>query len=69
MNLHELSSLGLEFGFIFIGSVFLGIYIDNKFSISPFGILTFTILGFSFAIYYIVMRANRFQNKDQNNKK
>ena len=59
MNLWELSSLGMEFAFIFIGSVFLGNYLDEKFDCSPIGLLLFMILGFSFGIYYIVHRTNQ----------
>jgi F0F1-type ATP synthase assembly protein I len=59
MNLWELSSLGMEFAFIFIGSVFLGNYLDEKFESSPVGLLVLMVFGFSFGIYYIVHRANR----------
>lgn len=61
MNLWELSSLGLEFAFIFVGSVLLGNYIDEKFSTSPWGILGFAIFGFAFAIYYIIYRTNKIK--------
>jgi F0F1-type ATP synthase assembly protein I len=68
MNLHELSSLGMEFAFIIVGSVLLGNYLDGKFSSSPLYVLVLSLLGFSFAIYHIVMRARRFQEKNQNEK-
>ena len=63
MNLWELSSLGLEFAFIFVGSVFLGNFIDKKLNSSPWGLLIFAILGFSFAIYYIIYRTNKVNQK------
>jgi F0F1-type ATP synthase assembly protein I len=62
MNLWELSSLGMEFAFIFVGSILLGNYLDEKFDLSPWGILVFAILGFSFAIYYIIHRANKVKH-------
>ncbi len=62
MNLWELSSLGMEFAFIFVGSILLGSYLDEKFDLSPWGILVFAVLGFSFAIYYIIHRANKVKN-------
>ncbi len=59
MNLWELSSLGVEFAFIFVGSILLGNYIDEKFDTSPWGLLAFAIFGFAFSIYYIIYRSNK----------
>lgn len=56
LNLWDLSSLGVEFAFIIGIFVFSGNYIDEKFSISPVGILLFTALGFGFGLYYLVKR-------------
>lgn len=64
MNLWELSSLGIEFAFIFVGSVLLGNYIDEKLDTSPWGLMLFAVLGFSLAIYYIVYRANKINSQD-----
>jgi len=65
VNLWELSSLGIEFAFIFVGSVLLGNYIDEKFNFTPWGIMLFAALGFSFGIYYIVYRANKLESDDK----
>ncbi|PJZ68704.1 ATPase F0F1 [Leptospira perolatii] len=61
----ELASLGMEFCFIVGGSIFLGNYLDSRFSISPFGILGGLALGFSYGIYYILYRVSQFENKDK----
>jgi len=68
VNLWELSSLGMEFAFIFVGSVLLGNYLDEKFQTSPWGIMVFAVIGFSFAIYYIIYRANKVNSDDENSK-
>jgi F0F1-type ATP synthase assembly protein I len=65
MNLHELSSLGIEFAIIIVGAVFLGNYLDNKFSTSPIYILVFSLLGFAYALYHLIIRTKKFQDKDK----
>jgi F0F1-type ATP synthase assembly protein I len=65
VNLWELSSLGIEFAFIFVGSVLLGNYIDEKADTSPWGLMLFAVTGFSLAIYYIVYRANKINSDDK----
>lgn len=67
MNLWELSSLGMEFAFIFVGSVLLGNYLDKKFESSPWGLLALAVIGFSFSIYYIIHRANKLNSDNENN--
>ena len=69
MNLWELSSLGMEFAFIFVGSVLLGNYLDQKFETSPWGLLSLAILGFSFSIYYIIHRAKKVNSDDDKKQK
>lgn len=66
MNAWELSSLGVEFAFIFVGAVLLGNYLDEKFSLDPWGLLLGAVLGFSAALYHIIHRANTLNkhNKD-----
>ena len=68
MNIWDLSSLGTEFAFIFIGFVMGGNYLDEKFETSPFGIMCGSILGFTFSIYYIIKRTNDFKNKNKKEK-
>jgi F0F1-type ATP synthase assembly protein I len=45
--------------------VLLGNYLDEKLNTSPWGLLLFAVLGFSFAIYYIVYRANKINSDDK----
>ncbi|XDD51270.1 AtpZ/AtpI family protein [Leptospira sp. WS92.C1] len=52
----QFAGLGMEFGIIVIGSVYLGNYLDGKFHSSPFGLLGACLLGFSYGIYYIIYR-------------
>ncbi|WP_036060629.1 AtpZ/AtpI family protein [Leptospira weilii] len=52
----EFAGLGIEFGVIVVGSVYLGNYLDTKFHSSPFGLLGACLLGFSYGIYYIIYR-------------
>ncbi|WP_036042762.1 AtpZ/AtpI family protein [Leptospira alstonii] len=52
----EFAGLGIEFGVIVVGSVYLGNYLDTKFHSSPFGLLAACLLGFSYGIYYIIYR-------------
>jgi len=59
LNLWDLSSLGVEFAFIIGIFIFLGDYIDERFSFSPFGIILFSITGFAFGIYYIIHRTKK----------
>lgn len=61
MNLYEISSLGIEFAFIIVGFVWLGNYLDEKFSISPFGLFGFSILGFSYGLYHIIQRSKKMK--------
>jgi F0F1-type ATP synthase assembly protein I len=64
MNLWNLSSLGIEFAFIILASVFSGIYLDKKLGSSPWLLLLTITLGFSFGIYYVVKRANTENEND-----
>lgn len=52
----EFAGLGMEFGLIVLGSVYLGNFLDGKFHSSPFGLLGACLLGFSYGIYYIIYR-------------
>jgi F0F1-type ATP synthase assembly protein I len=62
VSIWDLSSLGTEFGLIFIGFVLGGNYLDDLFKTSPLGILLGSILGFAAAIYHIIKRTNDFKN-------
>ena len=64
MSIWELSSLGTEFGFIFIGFIFLGKYLDDNFAFSPFGVLVGCILGFAISLLHIIKRTREFQDKN-----
>ncbi len=68
MSIWDLSSLGTEFAFIFVGFVLGGNYLDEKFESSPFGILFGSLIGFTFSIYYIIKRTNDFKNKNKMDK-
>lgn len=61
MNLYQISSLGIEFAFIVVGAIWLGNYLDEKFSLSPFGLLGFSILGFSYGLYHIIQRSKQLK--------
>lgn len=65
MSIWDLSSLGTEFGIIFIGFVFAGNYIDEYFKIQPIGILFGSMIGFSAAIYHIIKRSKDFQSRNK----
>ncbi len=65
MSIWDLSSLGTEFGIIFIGFVFGGNYLDEQFQFAPIGIMLGSILGFAIAIYHIIKRTNDFKNKNK----
>ncbi len=65
MSLWELSNLGIEFAFIFIGSVFLGNYLDEKFLLAPWALLSCCALGFALAVYHIIHRSDEYQRKNK----
>ena len=54
----ELSSIGIEFSSIVVGSVFLGNFIDKQFQTTPWWILAMSTIGFFIAIYHIMGRVN-----------
>ncbi|TGL64584.1 AtpZ/AtpI family protein [Leptospira sarikeiensis] len=60
----QLASVGTEFAFIIIASVFIGNYLDGHFGWSPFGILFGAIFGFGYGFYYLLTRVNSFDKKD-----
>ncbi|PJZ25462.1 ATPase F0F1 [Leptospira hartskeerlii] len=60
----QLASVGTEFAFIIIASVFIGRYLDGRFGWSPFGILFGAIFGFGYGIYYLLTRVSQFDKKD-----
>ena len=65
----DLSSLGIEFFFIIFAFVFGGNYLDEKFSIKPFGLFLGLIVGFVYGMYYIISRSAKLKegkDKDKN---
>lgn len=56
LNVWDLSSLGIEFGFILVIFVVAGIYVDDYFSFSPFATIGGAFIGFAYGIYYLVYR-------------
>jgi F0F1-type ATP synthase assembly protein I len=65
ISIWHLSTLGTEFGFIFILFVFLGDYIDDKLNSKPIGILICLILGFSAALYHILKKVNEYNESNK----
>ena len=65
MSIWDLSSLGTEFGMIFIGFIFIGNYIDGRFGSKPIGLLLGLVLGFSAALYHILKRVNDFNSSNK----
>ncbi|MCB1176782.1 MAG: AtpZ/AtpI family protein [Leptospiraceae bacterium] len=64
MSAWELSNLGIEFAVIFVGFVFLGNYLDEKFDLAPWSLLGCAMAGFGIAVFHMIKRADEFQKKN-----
>ncbi len=64
-NFFKYSGLGMEFGITVLMFVFLGVYLDRKFSTMPLCTLGLSLVGFSSAIYLMYKTLGRMQQSDE----
>lgn len=59
----ELSGLGIEFASIFVSTVLLGNYLQNKFDFSPWGVMIGAALGFTASLYHVIKRSKEISKR------